>query len=316
MTLNQVATKILVIQLSNIGDAILTFPALQRLMSAYPTSCLHVLASPRTEELFTCDPRVKKVWLWQKRVSLWRKLALIGRLFKERFDLVADFRNSLIPILLFARRTPLIRRSLASGAHRVDQHLSLLDALGLAPFDGNPPVWYRANGEPRTRAGLKVVMAPGSRSHLKRWPAERFASVADQLIDRMGTEVLFVGEGEDQSVVQAVLKGMKHPATDLSGGTHLQELFRLLTQVNLVVTNDNACLHAAEMVGTPAVAIFGPTDEKKYGPRSPRSVVVRRHLVCAPCERALCPYDHECLKGLEAEEVFEAALKVLKGVHA
>lgn len=310
--------KILVIELSNVGDAILTFPALQRLRSAYPASELHLLASPRTQELFASDPRVKRVWLWQKRASPWRQLALIGRLFKERFDLVVDFRNSLIPLLLLTRRTPFIRRDLPLGVHRIDQHLLLLDALKIPSSDGGPPLWVRLDGERRGDQKLeagrrKVVMAPGSRSHLKRWPADRFALVADRLIDRLEVQVLFVGDEEDRPVVQAVLKSMRHRAADLSGKTTLHELFSLLKKVDLVVTNDSACLHAAEAMGAPTVAIFGPTDEAKYGPRNSRSAVVRRKLVCAPCERALCPYGHECMQSLGVEEVYEAVVQILQG---
>jgi heptosyltransferase-2 len=81
----------------------------------------------------------------------------------------------------------------------------------------------------------------------------------------------------------------------------------------MVITNDSALLHAAQAMGTPTVAIFGPTDERKYGPRLPHSVVVRRNLICAPCERALCPYNHECMRFLEADEVYEAAVRCLHG---
>ena len=78
-----------------------------------------------------------------------------------------------------------------------------------------------------------------------------------------------------------------------------------------MVTNDSACLHLAAAVETPVVAIFGPTDPRKYGPRGSRDRVVQRQMVCGPCERALCPYGHECLQQLPASEVLAAARAVL-----
>ena len=157
-----------------------------------------------------------------------------------------------------------------------------------------------------------VLLAPGSRSHLKRWPAERFAQVADQLVIQERARIFLIGGAEDQPVSQAVHSAMRQPAVDLTGQTTLSQTAALLSGAKLLITNDSACLHMAEAMQTPLVALFGPTDEKKYGPRNPRSVVVRRNLVCSPCERALCPYHHECLRQLDPSSVLSAAVKILQ----
>ena len=310
--------KILIIELSNIGDAILTLPALQRLWKAYPDSEFHLLASPRTRELFSGDPRIHRVWLWDKKVSVLSQGLLIARLARQRFGLVVDFRHSLIPLFLGGRRAPLIRKVPPNGMHRAEQHRWVVEALEIPPVDGPSPIWFGPEEERAVESWIKpstrrVVMAPGSRSHLKRWPAARFAQVADRLVREMDSQIFLVGDEEDRPVVKAVLDAMGQTAVDLSGRTTIHQLAALLRRTELVITNDSACLHAAEAMQIPSVAIFGPTDEKKYGPRLPRSAVVRRHLVCAPCERALCPYGHECMQGLEANEVYEAAVRILKG---
>lgn len=310
--------KILVIELSNLGDAILTTPALQGLWDCFPGAEFHILASARTRGLFESDPRVKRVWIWQKH-RLFRQISIIGQLFRMRFDLVVDFRHSLIPLFLGSRRrTPLIRRRTHGIKHRTESHLALLDTLGIPRYADPAPLGY-SEEEQRTveqwldSHPLRVAIAPGSRSHLKRWAADRFASVADRLVQEEHAQILLVGDTEDCGVAKNVHALMKQPAVDLTGRTTIRQLAALLSQVDLVVTNDSACLHAAEAMQTPTVAIFGPTDERKYGPRNPRSVVVRRKLVCAPCERALCPYDHECMRWLEVSEVYEAVVKVLQG---
>jgi lipopolysaccharide heptosyltransferase II len=156
-----------------------------------------------------------------------------------------------------------------------------------------------------------VVMAPGARSHLKRWPAARFSEVADRLIQEKQVQVVLVGEEAERPIAQEVAASMRHPVVDLCGRTTLAELAALLKRAALVVTNDSACLHAADAMGAPTVAIFGPTDERKYGPRNVASVVVRRSLVCAPCELALCPYNHECMQWLTTDEVYTAAERIL-----
>ena len=313
--------KILIIELSNLGDAILTLPALEGLRRAFPNAELHILCSPRVEDLFFGDPRIRRVWIWRKRAPLLRQGFLLGRLFSQRFDRVVDFRHSLIPLFLWgARRTPLIRRG-NGPIHRAEQHLALLSgwgirangsirsngaaAIGFGPEDQR---WIEQRIEPNRRV---FVVAPGSRSHLKRWGAERFAQVADRLIEEQQGQVFLVGDQEDRSVAQQVIALMRRSATDLTGQTAIRQLAALLTKADLVITNDSALLHAAQAMERPTVAIFGPTDERKYGPRLPNSVVVRRRLICAPCERALCPYGHECMRFLEPDEVYAAAARIL-----
>lgn len=346
--------KILVIELSNLGDAILTFPALGAVWAAYPDAEYHLLAGPRTIDLFSGDPRIDRVWVWRKEDSLLRHLTLIGKLWRERYDWVIDFRHSLIPLFLGARRrTPLLRRPIDGTIHRAEVHRALVEALGVPAASGpTPPLDSSAKGgrplgpisppvggemkagggaiplatgpeaESRVEEWLKtadggnarvVVIAPGARSHLKRWPAERFAAVADRLIAEEKVRIVLVGDSEERFITEAVRKKMGHPALDLSGRTTIRELAALLAQADLVITNDSACLHAAEAMERPTVAIFGPTDERKYGPQLPGSAVVRRHLICAPCEQALCPYRHECMNELEVEEVYEAVVRVLRG---
>ena len=101
--------KILVITLSNLGDTLLSYPALTALWTAYPQAEFHVLASPRNKELFIVNPRVKRVWVWDKQAGIWRRLLMTLDLVLERYNLVVDFRNTLIPLLMpWARRTPVL----------------------------------------------------------------------------------------------------------------------------------------------------------------------------------------------------------------
>ncbi len=311
--------KILVIELSNLGDAILTYPALSALWRRFPEAEFHLLAGPRTEELFEKESHFRKIWLWEKESLLWKQAGLIARLALQRYSWVIDFRHSLIPLFLpGARRTPILRRRFGNGLHRADQHLALLEPLGIPPANGTSPLPFGEVEKAQARAWLEpgkpvVVMVPGSRSHLKRWPADRFAAVADRLIQEEKAQVLLVGDPSEREIAETVRRSMISLAKNLAGQTTISQLAALLAESRLVITNDSACLHAAEAMGVPTVAIFGPTDEKKYGPRNPRSAVARLSLICAPCERALCPYGHECMNWLSADQVYAAAVKVLRG---
>lgn len=314
--------KILIISLSNLGDALLTWPTLSALWAAYPDGEFHILASSRTRALFAGDSRFRRVWAWEKSEPVWKQAASIARLAGERYPLVVDFRNSLIPLFLAARRrTPVFRKRAPAGEHRAQTHLRLLSSLGIAPAPQTARLPFGPEEERKTNVWIQngrpvVLLAPGARSHLKRWKADGFAWVADRLILKQGVQVILVGEEAERPISDEVKRAMKQPLTDLTGRTTLRELAALLAKARLLITNDSASLHAAEMMGVPSVAIFGPTDEKKYGPRNPRSAVIRRTLVCAPCERALCPYGHECMAWVTPDEVYSAAAKILEGADA
>ena len=311
--------KILVVSLTNLGDAILSYPAIHALWAAYPNAQFHLLVSSRNRELFEGNSQVSRIWVRQKRAPFYEQAALVAQLMGERFDLVVDFPNSMIPGFLWgAKRAPFFRKPPPPDEHRAQTHLNLVAALvGVPPlFKGvrmpyGPPeeaavkVWLEPNRRP-------VVMVPGARSHTKRWSASGFARVGDRLAREQNAQILLAGEPAERPIAGEVRACMKQPAVDLVGKTTLRQLAALLARTKLVITNDSAGLHAAEVMSVPVVAIFGPTDEKKYGPQNPRSLVVRRHLVCAPCEKALCAYDQECMRWVTAEEVYAAAVKILE----
>ncbi len=316
--------KILIISLSNLGDAILTTPAIQGLREAYPGAEFHVLAGPKTRDLFSGDPGFHKVWIWEKKASLFAQIGLVLQLMRSGYKLVVDFKNTLIPVFLFgAKRTPFVRRFPPGVVHRADQHLSLLSSVGVQPPKNVPRLPYGPEEELKVQgwlnsagaapAGGYAAIVPGAKSHLKRWAPEKFAFVADELSAGRNMGIFLIGGAEDKPEAEAVQRAMKHRAVNLCGVTSIRELAALFAKISVVITNDTANLHVAQLMGTPTVAVFGPTDEKKYGPRNSNSTVVRRRLVCAPCEKALCAYDHECMKWVGPEEVYSSAVKVLNG---
>lgn len=167
-----------------------------------------------------------------------------------------------------------------------------------------------------TRWGLEgrspiVVISPGARSHIKRWMSAGFAALADRLITEAGASVIFCGEPSEASLIQEVLGLMRHAAHNAVGLTTIRQLGLLMRRAHLVITNDSAALHLASAFQAPTVAIFGPTDERKYGPTAQKRRTVRRRLFCAPCEQALCRFNHECMRFIPPDEVYDAARALL-----
>ena len=124
--------RILVITLSNIGDIILTTPVVEALLSEFPSSKLDVMVGPSGKGLFSSHKKVREVIIYDKKSSSLAKFALFLRLWKKRYSLVVDLRNTVLPLVLCVRRTtyPFHYRK-QPGMHKSDAHLLRLKEVGL-----------------------------------------------------------------------------------------------------------------------------------------------------------------------------------------
>ena len=299
--------QILVITLSNIGDVVLTLPVIGALKENFRGARIDVVVGTRAGEIFEADPRIGKMYVYDKSLSPFGKLNFLLNLRKNKYDLVIDLRNSLLSFLLcprFSSKPPHQNfwcggkpaLNLPEGViHKIDADNArkLLKKKGISDSDE------------------VVCVSPGAKSHIKRWSEGNFAKVCDKLIDELKVKVVFVGDASDGAICERILNRMRSYAVSVAGETNLRELAWSIKRSRLLITNDSAPLHIAGSVGTPSVAIFGPTDYRKYGPREGLGTALRKGLHCSPCEVAQCRYNLECMKAVEAEEVFEAARNIL-----
>ncbi len=312
--------KILVVTLSNLGDVVLTLPVIQSLRESFPGAALHLVAGLSGADVFQGDPRIQKVIAYNKKMPWREKWEFLKKLRHERYDIIADLRYSLVGFLGGARirnsyfdlsRKPLRRR---------DYHLRALKRFGIVPSEGasflrsDPFAATRMDkilGRPLDERKI-IAAAVGSKSDIKKWPPEYYAKLLDRLAEDPACRIVLVGDKSDNLESRKVKDLMSSDALDLCGMTDLKELFYVLKIAALLVTNDSAPLHIADSFKTPVLAIFGPTDPRKYGPLSPGSRVARRELFCSPCEKAQCRFNHECMKELGVDEVHQKALQILR----
>jgi len=157
-----------------------------------------------------------------------------------------------------------------------------------------------------------VVVAPGAKSHTKRWSVASFAKLCHKINKELGVKVLLAGDLNDKDIISQILSSGLNDSYDISARTNLRELAFLILQCGLLVSNDSSPLHIADLVKTPCLSIFGPTDHLKYGPTLAESVVLRKDIKCAPCEKAQCPYALQCLKQVTSDEAFEIVKSIIK----
>lgn len=164
---------------------------------------------------------------------------------------------------------------------------------------------------PRPLWGVNPGAAFGS---AKRWPPERFAKLAKKLLSEHGGTLVIFGTAAERPITEEIGRATPpEQLANLCGRTTLEELIAAIAKCDVFITNDSGPMHVAQAVGTPLVALFGPTDVSTTGPWGEGHAIVHKPGACpkAPCLLRSCPTNHRCMKAIEVAEVFEAATKQL-----
>jgi lipopolysaccharide heptosyltransferase II len=324
----------LVIQTAFLGDVLLTTPLLSALAERHGP--LDVVTTPGAVPLLETHPAVRQVLPFDKRTADrgpagLRRLA--RRLRAERYETAYLPHRSLRSALL-ARLAGVPRRvGYRSGwrmlytetrlrpavGHEIDRLLALADVT--PRHQTMPSLQLTAADVAAAEALLRaeeiaapfVALAPGSIWGSKCW--SHYPTLARRLVERV--PVVLVGGPDDTAVGAAIVREASggRPGGKLAnaaGRLTLRQSAALIERARVLVTNDSAPLHLAQAVGTPTVAIFGPTVPTfGFGPRGPRDVVVGlEDLVCRPCSAhgpRACPLHHHlCMQALPVEDVLHA----------
>jgi ADP-heptose:LPS heptosyltransferase len=311
--------KILFITLSNIGDAVLTTPSLDLLRRFFPHAHITVMVGPRAAEIFEDHPHIDRLILYDKHATFRDKLSLILHLKAEKYDLVVDLRNTLIPLFIQPRfSTPLFRKKVEG--HAVKRHLERLHSIGIAGKCGfvlpsreeDEKIIDRLLASSEwDKASRLIVINPSAANRLKRWDLLKFKALADQLKFIKGISIAVTGPKSDEKEFQEIFPESEW--MNLTGKLTLMQLKSLLARATLFITNDSGPMHMAVAVKTPVLALFGPTDPQIYGPLGSQHRVIRlEELPCSPCMKGFCRIQtHDCMKNLEVQRVFETACQML-----
>ena len=158
-----------------------------------------------------------------------------------------------------------------------------------------------------------VCLMPGAEfGPAKRWPAERYAALAADLL-RRNMAVIVLGSPRD-APVGAEIAAAAPEVIELTGRTRLEDAVDLLSAARVAVTNDSGLMHVAAAVDTPVVAIYGPTSSEDTPPLTDRRELVSLNLDCSPCHQRTCPLGHHnCMEMLEISRVRAAVDRFLAG---
>ncbi|MEN8134418.1 MAG: glycosyltransferase family 9 protein [Thermodesulfobacteriota bacterium] len=155
-----------------------------------------------------------------------------------------------------------------------------------------------------------VAINPQATWATKLWFNERFSVIADRLLER-GCSVVFTGSQADRVEIDRIIAGMNGKAVNLAGKTSLLSLAALYQGAKVVLSTDTGPMHIAAAVGTPLVAIFGPTAPWRTGPWGEDNAVLRVDMDCSPCLKKTCTRDSECMRKISVEMVESAVIAAL-----
>jgi lipopolysaccharide heptosyltransferase II len=333
--------RVLVWKLSAVGDVILSTPSLRAVRRQFPNSRITLVVGRASHEAVARCPYLTDVILYDRRRKdrgargLWK---FIRRLQHEAFDLSLDLQNSRtthlaawlagIPVRIGYRRkygwllnrgVRLPRVVLAPVAH---QHY-LLRKGGIMPAGEILEVWPSALEEQTAQRLMPLEPSDGGRPLVglhpggsgrwqsKRWDIDRWAQLCDQLAQR-NVRVVVTGGPEEHALARALEQATSSPPLILVGQTSLMELACIIKHCDVFIAHDSSPLHLAAAVGTPTIALFGPTDPPRHLPPTFRGQVIQKKVFCSPCYSPYCrTITHACMKRITVEEVLTAVLGLL-----
>ncbi len=343
------ASNILLIQLGDIGDVVLTTPTIRAAKETYPQALVSILVRKPFGSLLEADPNLHEIIETEKaHVHAMREHSRFAlRLYRARYDLVIDLRTGDRGAIM----SFLTRATVRVGRHRekpfyhdllftkivdnlpvapppvhpgADQSLRIVRAIGIDTADSMPRLYLSPNDCARAaqllaQCGLGhcarlVTINPFSRWKYKEWVDQKWGQIIDRLWEAHRIPSVLIGSREEAPRTMKIVDGRKGRAFNLAGETTLGELAALIAMSTLHIGMDSAASHIAAAVGTPAVTIHGPTDWRDWRICDDLHKVVHMDMDCVPCKQKGCDGKEKsrCLDNLGVEPVIETACKVLQ----
>lgn len=337
--------NLLIVKLSAIGDVVMSLPFLEALRRHMPDARITWLVEEAAADLVLDHPRLDRVIVssrktWTRHIKKGDFRSTFGRvseflreLRSGDFDLTVDlqglFKSGILTGLSRAPRRLGFDRTRELSYLFLNQRLkpydpdrhALLRYLDVAAFlgadvssvDYSFPHHDQAAASAAEKLGPirrpLVVINAGAKWETKLWPTDHWQALG-HLLSRRGYQIVLTGSSGEKEVSRRIASGLAG-ALDLTGETRLKELAEVYRRADLVVCPDTGPMHLAAAVGTPVVALFGPTAPWRTGPFGPGHVIVRTGIECSPCFLKKCSHTR-CMKEMTPEMVEREIVRKLK----
>lgn len=327
--------KILVLRYRSIGDILLANPALHGLRKTFPNAKIDIIVDDLFEEILRENPNVDRVIINPRKPAgpKWKAdLEMLKKLRAEGYDVAVDLhsgpRSAAFAFLSGAKwragHAFRLRNRLSYNVPvttaTADEHTWKVQFRVVAELGVNWPTMpeyflsvsdemEKSVNERLEKSGFSfdhplVLLHPGARVMVKRWPAERMGELARWLVDEKGSAVFLAGSPADEEEIRKIRKASGYALpyfTDLNIG----ELVALINRSAMIVCNDSGPMHIAGVLNIPTVALFGPSDPHVWAPVGEKKAVLAcAPMECMPCDQKHCPYEgNHCMTRISVDEV-------------
>jgi heptosyltransferase III len=338
--------RLLVINLKHLGDVLLITPVLTALKEAWPQCRLSVLVRRGCEDMLSGNPLIDELLVVETQGQpWWQPLQFAFSLRQRRFDLVMALsegdRGAIYSWISRASvrlgfdypACPAWQRKFAFNRflprppvreHMVDYNLTAVRALGLQPQDTRLRFYWddavdrrieKLMAQNRLVEKSFVLIHPPARWLFKGWTPAGYARVIEALQDDYHLPVVLTAAPLEQEMqlIDKILEQTRTSAINLAGVLTLKELGALIAKARLFFGVDSAPMHLAAAVGTPAVALFGPSGDFNWQPWGTGHIVIKKGWDCQPCGQDGCQGSKisRCLTEITPEEVLAAIDKIV-----
>jgi len=332
--------NILIIKLRYIGDVLLATPTIRAIKAARPDVRVTMMVNRGTEDVLSGNPDLDEIIVLDKG-SLTEQSRLIAGLRRRGFDTVIDLtdgdRSAFLSWVCGAsvrigfndeqrwrgRYYTQVVRPVPGVRHRIDRDLETLKFINIQADSTDPQLWLtpeESNSADQLldqlgvqRSHSMVILQPGARYWFKAWPPERFAELADRLISQYSCQVLIGGSHQDIELAEQIRQIAKSKPIVMAGRTTIKQFASIAKKSALFVGSDSGAMHIASAVGTPVVALFGPSNPREWGPRGGPVEILYKELDCRSCFHPTCIRGEEnCMRLITVEEVCAAARRMAR----
>jgi heptosyltransferase-3 len=327
--------SVLIIKLRYIGDVLLATPTVRAIKAARPDVRVTMMVNRGTEDVLSGNPDMDEIVILDKG-SLAAQWRFIAGLRRRRFDTVIELtdgdRSAFLSWISGApvrigfndehrwrgRCYTQVIQPVPGMRHRIDRDLEVLKPINIQAGSKDLQLWLTPEEEDSAdqlldqlgvqRSQSIVMLQPGARYWFKAWPPERFAELADRLMSQYGYQVLIGGSDQDIDLAQQIQQMAKSRLIIMAGRTTIKQFAAIAKKSALFIGSDSGAMHIASAVGTPVVALFGPSSPREWGPRGGPVEVLYKELDCRSCFHPTCTRgEQNCMRLITIDEVMMAA---------
>ena len=309
--------RILLIQLSAIGDTILAVPTIRAIRNRFPNAHVAMIASSINLQYLEGCPYINQqipCRLEELLKSPQKLIAFIGALRHQKFDWVIDFEHWARFSALIAYGSGASRRigfraagqhrhylftdaiDHVPGQHEVVNFLKIARLLGCPIRETDLEVWlkredwdwakefFNETGIALNRPVIAIHPEAGRRGEpRRRFPEDRFVAVADALMERYNAQIILTGDPSEVELSQHIAAQTRSSCTVAAGKTDINQLAALFANADFVICGNCGPMHLAAAAGTPVVALHGPTNPSQWAPWGRGHTIIHVDVPCSPC---------------------------------